>query len=60
MAEQQPAVRVLSIFDEASVPVAGGKLEWVPLRRRLGIRAFGTNAYRAARAGDCVIEEHVE
>jgi hypothetical protein len=52
--------RVLSILDEQGVPVAGGTLNWVPLRRRLGIRAFGTNAYRAARAGDAVIEEHVE
>lgn len=60
MPEPQPAARVLSIFDEASVPIAGGTLEWVPVRRRLGISAFGTNAYRAGRAGDCVIEEHVE
>jgi hypothetical protein len=53
-------VRVLSIFDEETVPVEDGTLEWLPLRRRLGIRAFGTNAYRAARAGDRVVEEHVE
>jgi len=52
--------RVLSIFDEESVPVDGGTLQWVPVRRRLGIRAFGTNAYRAAHAGDQVVEEHVE
>jgi cupin domain len=26
----------------------------------LGIRAFGTNAFRAARAGDPVVEDHVE
>lgn len=52
--------RVLSIRDEEAVPIAGGALQWVPLRRRLGIRAFGTNAYRAERAGEPVVEDHVE
>ena len=60
MASEQPAVRRLSILDEESVPVVDGTLDWIPVRRRLGVRAFGTNAYRAARAGDLVIEEHVE
>lgn len=54
------SVRVLSILEEEPVPIRGGTLQWVPLRRRLGIRAFGTNAYRAAEAGDTVIEEHLE
>ena len=54
------AFRVLSLFDEASVPVGDDELQWVPVRRRLGIAAFGTNAYRATRAGDAVIEDHVE
>ena len=35
-------------------------MQWLPLRRRLGISAFGTNVYRAAREGDPVIEDHVE
>jgi mannose-6-phosphate isomerase-like protein (cupin superfamily) len=35
-------------------------LQWRPIRRRFGIRAFGTNAYAADRAGDLVIEEHTE
>jgi len=52
--------RVLSILREESVPIQGGTLQWVPLRRRMGIRAFGTNAFRAAREGDTVIEDHVE
>ena len=52
--------RTLSIFDEETVPVEDGALQWLPLRRRLGIRSFGTNAYRAARAGDAVVEDHVE
>lgn len=52
--------RTLSLFDEPTVPVLDGALEWIPLRRRLGIRGFGTNAYRAARAGDVIVEDHVE
>lgn len=52
--------QVLSIGDTEAVPIDGGKLQWVPLRRKLGITAFGTNAYRAEREGDVVIEEHVE
>ena len=30
------------------------------VRRHFGIRAFGTNAYTAAKAGDRVVEEHTE
>ena len=52
--------RVMSLFDEEAVPIDNGLLGWVPVRRRLGIAAFGTNGYRAARAGDPVVEEHVE
>ena len=52
--------RIISLLEAETVPVMGGAIQWVPLRRRLGIRAFGTNAYRAARAGDQVIEDHVE
>lgn len=50
----------LSLFDEPTVTVVEGTLGWIPLRRRLGGAAFGTNAYRAARAGDLVVEEHAE
>ena len=42
----------------ASAPVEG--LTWRPVRRHLGIRAFGTNAYTAAGAGDLVVEPHDE
>jgi hypothetical protein len=56
----EPVFRVLSIFDEESVLVGGGTLDWVPLRRRLGIGAFGINGFRAGRAGDAVVEDHVE
>jgi hypothetical protein len=51
--------RTLSIFDESSLRI-GGELDWIPVRRRLDIGAFGINAYRAADQGDPVIEEHVE
>ena len=53
-------MRVASLLDDETVPVLGGALDWLPLRRRLGITAFGTNAFRAASAGDVVVEEHVE
>jgi len=52
--------RRISIFDQPSVPLQAGTLEWIPLRRELGIGAFGVNAYRAAAAGDPIVEDHVE
>jgi mannose-6-phosphate isomerase-like protein (cupin superfamily) len=50
---------VLSLDELDRIPVAEG-LEWRPIRRRLGIRAFGTNAYTSERVGGWVVEEHVE
>lgn len=41
------------------VPVMQG-LEWRPIRSRLGIQAFGVNAYTAEKPGDWVVEEHTE
>jgi quercetin dioxygenase-like cupin family protein len=41
-------------------PVDDEGLTWRPVRRRLGIKAFGTNAYTAEKAGDHVVEEHSE
>ncbi len=41
------------------LPISGGEFVWRPIRRRLGISAFGTNAY-TARAGQRVVEEHSE
>lgn len=60
MDESDAKFRLLSLADSDSVSTAGGKLQWVPVRRRLGVSAFGTNAFRAARAGDLVVEDHVE
>lgn len=33
---------------------------WIPVRHRLGISAFGINAWSARAAGDRIIEEHDE
>lgn len=41
------------------ISVADGLL-WRPLRRTLGVEAFGINAYVAPAAGDHVVEEHTE
>ena len=46
-------------FDELdSIPIAG--VVWHPVRRRLGIRAFGMNAYTAEGVGAQIVEEHDE
>ncbi len=37
-----------------------GTLRWTPLRKHLGITAFGTNAYTATEVGQDVVEEHTE
>jgi tetratricopeptide (TPR) repeat protein len=41
-----------------SIPVAG--VVWHPVRRRLGIEAFGMNAYTAEAVGKQIVEEHDE
>jgi tetratricopeptide (TPR) repeat protein len=41
-----------------SIPVAG--VVWHPVRRRLGIEAFGMNAYTAEAIGEQIVEEHDE
>jgi tetratricopeptide (TPR) repeat protein len=50
---------IAQLDDLERIPVAHG-LEWRPIRRRFGIRAFGTNAYTAEKTGDWVVEEHTE
>ena len=60
MSDGDSPFRLLSVLDEEPALVADGRLEWVPVRRRLGIGAFGVNAFRAESAGDPVVEEHVE
>lgn len=60
MSPADSAFEVLAIDTADAIPVAGDGLDWVPVRRRLGIEAFGVNAFRAAQAGDPVVEDHVE
>jgi tetratricopeptide (TPR) repeat protein len=50
--------RVAHLDDLERIGAAGGLYR--PIRRRLGVRAFGVNAYTAERAGDQVIERHSE
>lgn len=40
-------------------PIAVAGVSWLPLRRTLGVTAFGINAYRAS-AGEHVVEPHDE
>ena len=42
-----------------SIPLFEG-IVWHPVRRKLGVRAFGINAYTAGGVGHQVIEEHDE
>jgi hypothetical protein len=50
---------VAHVDELARIPVDHG-LEWRPIARRFGIRAFGMNAYTSAAPGDWVVEEHTE
>jgi uncharacterized cupin superfamily protein len=52
-------VKTLRIDDIEGVPVLG-TLMWKPVRRPLGITAFGVNTYVATNAGDEVVEQHTE
>jgi quercetin dioxygenase-like cupin family protein len=51
--------RVIALDEIEALP-GPDTLTWRPVRRTLGFRAFGTNAYTAARAGDDVVEPHTE
>jgi len=52
-------VKVLRLDEIEGIPVFG-TLVWKPVRKMLGVTAFGINAYTAANAGDEVVEEHTE
>lgn len=56
--QQQNAARVARVSKADAISVAGGLYQ--PLRRELGVRAFGINAYFASSAGDQLIEPHDE
>ena len=47
-------------LDESKASRSSATLVWKPVRRTLGVTAFGINAYVAAKAGDEVVEEHTE
>jgi hypothetical protein len=50
--------RVVDLGSLESVPLEEGV--WHPIRRALGVTAFGVNAYGATEAGAPLIEEHDE
>jgi tetratricopeptide (TPR) repeat protein len=50
-------VRRIDELDE--VPVAGADINWRPIRKTFGIRAYGINAY-TGDTGKHVVEEHTE
>jgi tetratricopeptide (TPR) repeat protein len=56
VAEQWTSVRL----EEVEPITVAGDLQWRPLRRALGVQAFGINAYVASQPGDTVVEEHTE
>jgi mannose-6-phosphate isomerase-like protein (cupin superfamily) len=51
--------RIITLDDIEALP-GPGTLTWLPVRATLDIRAFGTNAYVAASAGEDVVEPHTE
>ena len=50
---------VTTLAELERIPVAEG-LEWRPIRRRLGVRSFGINAYTSSHVGGWVVAEHDE
>jgi hypothetical protein len=52
-------VKTLRLDELDGIPVFG-TLSWKPVRKTLGVTAFGINAYTAGAAGDEVVEEHDE
>ena len=56
----QPERFAVARLDDIEPFPGPGTLVWHPVRARLGIRAFGTNAYTATEAGQDVVEPHTE
>jgi hypothetical protein len=52
-------MKTARIHEIEPIRVVSGELEWRPVRRTLGVQAFGINAY-TADAGELVVEEHDE
>ena len=57
---REKAYEVAHIDELDRFPVDDEGLLWRPVRRRLGITAFGTNAYTAEKGDERVVEEHHE
>src|SRR3954466_1721689 len=55
----EPPFTVTSLDAIEELPAVGGTMRWKPVRRTLGVGAFGVNAY-AADAGQDVVEAHDE
>lgn len=55
MSEPYSIVRIPEIE-----PISVAGVQWQPIRRTLGIDAFGINAYVGPAVGDHVVEEHTE
>lgn len=58
-AVSRPPVVSVQLSELEAVPVTD-TLVWRPVRRTLGVEAFGVNAYTAANAGDELVEDHDE
>jgi quercetin dioxygenase-like cupin family protein len=56
----EKAYEVVHLDELDRFPVDDEGLLWRPVRRRLGITAFGTNAYTAEKGDERVVEEHSE
>ena len=59
IAHEGSRFRATSLEDIDELLVVDGTLRWKPVRRTLGIHAFGMNAY-VADAGRDVVEDHDE
>ena len=51
---------IRSLDDLEAIPIPDEGITWRPIRRALGIRAFGINAYTATNAGDAIGEDDTE
>jgi tetratricopeptide (TPR) repeat protein len=58
MEQSMASAHAVRLDELEPISVAGGL--YLPLRRLLGVRAFGINAYTARAAGDQLIEPHDE
>jgi tetratricopeptide (TPR) repeat protein len=55
----RPPFEVVSFDELDRIPVSGADVTWRPVRRKLGITAFGINAY-TGEPGENVVEKHTE